>query len=100
MLKEEFHIDFRKFIILGTRHPDFFSGSSGSDNEENASKVQCNFVVYQLSENETEVGCYNPVALNGNSNKVNWSKTEKQIIQKLDKVIRQIKNSQKKLAQN
>lgn len=97
-LKEKFQIDFRKFIIVGTRHPDFQSGFWGSDSEENASKVQCNFVVYQFSENETEVGCFNPVALNGNSNNSDWKETETQIIQKLDRVIRQIEGPKKQFA--
>lgn len=92
-LKEKFQVEFPKFFILGTRHPDFLTGFSGSRTEENDSKMQCNFVVYQISENETEIGCYNPVALNGNSNKADWKNTEKQIIQKLDIVIRQIQYS-------
>lgn len=99
-LKEEFQINFRKFIILGTRNADFYSDFSDSGSEESASKVQCNFVVYQLSENETEVGCYNPVAINGNSNNPEWEETEKQIIQKLDKVIHQFENPHNLLTKN
>lgn len=94
-LKEEFHIGFRKFIIIGSRHTDFQNNFPGSGTEDNFSKMQCNFVICQHSDNETEVGCYNPVALNGNSNNPDWKETEKQIAQKLNKVILRFENSQK-----
>jgi len=94
-LKEKFHINFRKFIIIGTRHTDFQNNFPGSGTEDNFSKMQCNFVIYQNSGNETEVGCYNPVALNGNSKNADWKETEKQITQKLNKVILRFENPQK-----
>ncbi|MFW5756092.1 MAG: DUF302 domain-containing protein [Tangfeifania sp.] len=86
-LKEEFHIDFRKFIIIRARHTDFQNNFPGLGTEDNFSKMQCNFVIYQNSGNETEVVCYNPVALNGNSNNADWKETEKQIVRKINKVI-------------
>lgn len=99
-LKEEFQIDFRKCIILGTWHTDFQNNFPDSGTVDNYSKMQCNFVILQNSGNETEVGCYNPVALYGNSNNTNWKETEAQITHKLNKVIRQIESPEKQFAQN
>jgi uncharacterized protein (DUF302 family) len=91
-LKDEFQIDFKKFTILGTQNASFFKNIAGIDGENN-SYTQCNFIIYELSAGETEIGCYNPIALNGFSENISWKKTEKEIIEKLDKVMTQIENS-------
>lgn len=91
-LKKEFHIDFKRFTILGTQNDSFGNFTSGPDGE-NKSYTQCNFIIYELSSSETEIGCYNPIALNGFSENITWQKTEKAIIKKLDRVMQQIENS-------
>jgi len=85
-LREEFHVDFKNFVILGTRNFSFSSFTPGL-NGENISITQCKFIVYELSADETEIGCYNPIALNGFSGSATWEKTEKEIIKKLDQVM-------------
>lgn len=90
-MKEELQIDFKKFTILGTQNSSFASFTPGFDGE-NISYTQCNFIINELSANETEIGCYNPIVLNGFSESVTWKKTEKEIIKKLDKVMSQMEN--------
>lgn len=91
-LKEKFHIDYKKFTILGATNDSFANLTPGLDGE-NISYTQCNFIIYEISAVETEIGCYNPIALNGFSENVTWEKTEKEIIEKIYRVMQQIENS-------
>jgi len=91
-LKEEFYVDFKKFVIIGTQNSSFSNFTPGLDGE-NISYTQCKFIVYELSADETEIGCYNPIALNGFSGIATWEKTEKEIIKKLDQVMHQVEKT-------